>query len=126
MPWSLPCQVSPDWHYVDANAYDTITANIRQESFGAIACLADADPGVDYTYGLLSMELGIQLCDLAPMAPENVLSRSAPASSDEKQPSSRGVDEPVMVSSEPAPSVGSGSTVFRSSSLTASPAVSRR
>lgn len=66
--WSLKVFPTDSWYYLDSTASDTIAANIRQESFGMIACVADADPGVDYSYGVLSMELTLDLIDPIPVS----------------------------------------------------------
>lgn len=65
--WRMRVAPTNSWYYVDYGASDTIAANIRQESFGMIACVADSDPGVDYSYGLLSMELTLDLIDPIPV-----------------------------------------------------------
>lgn len=65
--WSMRVTAPDSWLYLDPSASDTIAANIRQESFGIIACVADSDPGVDYSYGVLSMDLSLDLIDPVPI-----------------------------------------------------------
>lgn len=61
--WDLNVPVDNTWKYIDPVGSDSTIANIRQEAFGIIACVADADPGVTYTYGTLSVDFTVDFLD---------------------------------------------------------------
>lgn len=133
MGWSQNVAVDDNWKYVDNSASDTIAAaNVRQEAYGVIMCLADSNPGTDYTYGILSIDFSIDLLDPCPLPTvptTNLALHSSleeeskhtdnPATSNVPDPGVAGVSRPQTVSD--TLSMGSFSRVSNSSAPVAIP-----
>jgi len=75
MPWNMTCQVPGDLCYTYAGL-NTVAANIRQASVGTIACVADSNPGADFTYGILWCCFVLDLVDPIPTASSPALTHS--------------------------------------------------
>lgn len=130
MAWSQNVAVDDNWKYVDNSASDTIAAaNVRQEAYGVIMCLADSNPGTDYTYGILSIDFSIDLLDPCPLptvpttnlalhssldSKEESKQSDNPASSNALDPGVAGVTRPQAVSD----TLSMGSSTYTRVSMT--------
>jgi len=59
-------QCGPEMHYTYGGA-ESVVANLRDTYQGLMVCVADSNPGTDYTYGVISICFDLELFDPLPV-----------------------------------------------------------